>query len=330
MLACAALVTWRGTAPTTRALALSATFAVLAPWAKQVEAPVAPALVLGLWILHGRAVAMRYLVLLAGIGLAVSAAFVAWFGDPLLFNMIRLLNRHPWYTPGLFGLIQTLGSLLWNVRGILALLAAALAVGWLAPRDGERRTGPWLLPLLAALFLLPTGALSANKVGGEPYALHSASYVLAAIAALLVDASRRAPAVRWLGWAFCAIGVLAAWQSGRPVAWAARPSIWQNDNQLAYEFALRHPGEAYFPWQPLASLLAEGRLYHFEYGMMDRLLGGYEPTPAHVREELPPHMQWIAAHTRVWTFNYFPDYSVNATLPELPGWVVHSRPPPEN
>ena len=38
-------------------------------------------------------------------------------------------------------------------------------------------------------------------------------------------------------------------------------AVGQNDPQLAYEFAVRHPGEAYFPWHPLASLLAEGRLY---------------------------------------------------------------------
>jgi len=325
MLACAALVTRPGAEPTTRALAASATAAVLAPWAKQVEAPVAAALVLGLWILHGRALALRYVAMLAGIGLLVSGAFVAWFGDPLLFNMFRLLNQHPWYTPGITGLLGMLGSLLWDVRGLLALLGIALAVGLLAPVERGRRTGPWLLPLLAAVCLLPTGALSANKVGGEPYALHSASYLLAAVAALLLDAARRAPATRALAWGFCAIAIAAAWQSGRPLAWAPRPPLWQNDNQLAYEFALRHPGEAYFPWQPLASLLAEGRLYHFEYGMMDRLIGGYAPTPEHVRAELPPQLRWIAAHTRVWTFTNFPDYGVSTTLPELPGWTVRAR-----
>jgi hypothetical protein len=104
--------------------------------------------------------------------------------------------------------------------------------------------------------------------------------------------------------------------------------LWRNDPQLAYDFAVQHPGEVYYPWQPLATLLAEGRLYHFDYALMDRFIGGYEPTPEHLRANLPPRMRWIAANGRVWTFHYFPEFSQEVQLPELPGWVVRTRPPP--
>ena len=327
MLACAALVSADGTPPTTRALVASAAAAVLAPWAKQTEAPLPIALVLGVWLVHGRALAVRYALIVAGVGVLVSAVFLAWFGAPMVFNMVEILRHHGWYQPGIAGLAATFGSLLWNVRGVLALFAAAGVASLVVAGDRSRWVaGSWMPAILVALFLLPTSTLSANKIGGEAYALHSAYYLLAATAVLLVDVGRRAAPARTLGWAFCVVAVLAAWQSGKCAAWNLRASPWQNDNQLAYEFALRHPGEAYFPWQPLASLLAEGRLYHFEYGMMDRFIAGYEPTPEHVRANLPPRLRWIAARTRVWTFRYFPDYSAPVQLDELPGWVVLTRP----
>ena len=138
---------------------------------------------------------------------------------------------------------------------------------------------------------------------------------------------RRARPARVIGWTFCVLGIAAAWQSGRCSAPTAQRPLWQNHNQIAYEFAVRHPGEAYFPWQPLASLFAEGRLYHFEYGMLDRFLAGYEPTAEHVRANVPPRMHWIAGHARLWTMNqFFRDYTTEVPLPELPGFVVRERP----
>ena len=111
-----------------------------------------------------------------------------------------------------------------------------------------------------------------------------------------------------------------------PERWAA---TWDNNEQLAYEFALRHPGEACFPWQPLASLLAEGRLYHFEYGMFDRFLAGYDPTSEHVRADVPPRLRWLVGRTPLWTFShFFPEYTEQTELKELPGWIVRSRPSP--
>jgi hypothetical protein len=327
MLACAALVSADGTPPTTRALVASAMAAVLAPWAKQTEAPLPIALVLAVWLMHGRALAVRYALIVAVVGVLVSAVFLAWFGRPMIFNMVEILSHHGWYKPGVAGLAATFWSLLWNVRGILALFATAAVASVLVAGERSRWTaGAWIPPVLVALFLLPTSTLSANKIGGEPYALHSASYLLAATAVLLVELARRAAPARALAWAFCAVALLAAWQSGKAATWNLRASPWENDNQQAYEFARRHPGEAYFPWQPLASLLAEGQLYHFEYGMMDRFIAGYEPTPEHVRAHLPPRLRWIAARTRVWTFRYFPEYSATVNLEELPGWIVLTRP----
>jgi hypothetical protein len=290
------------------------------------------ALTLALWIGYGRTVALRYVALLAVIGVSVSALFVVWLGRPMIFNMFELVSRHGWFRPGLTGLAIVVGEFLLDVRGLLALCLALMAVlAWSTPAQrAPLRARPWVAPLLAALCLLPTGALGANKVGGELSSFHSAYYLIAASAAMLIDLIRRRPTLRMVGWAFCLLGIAAAWQSGRCTPKPSRFTMWQNNQQVAYEYAVRHPGEVYFPWAPLASLLAERRLYHFEYGMMDRYIGGYEPTREHLLAYVPSRMHSIAARVRVWTFNhFFPDYTVETKIPELPGWIVRSRPADE-
>jgi hypothetical protein len=325
LLACGALLSRDGQPPTARALLVSCAAAILSCWTKQTSVPLPVALAVALWWMHGRAIATRYVLLLAAIAVPTSAAFLYWFGEPMLFNMVELASRHPWSRPGLLGLVVTIWRLLLSVWEVLAMLAIGLTVVFLH-RDAETRRAatPWLPPLLAALFLLPTGALGANKLGGQPNSFHSVYYAITGSAALL--AAARAPAARRLAWAFCLAGILAAWHSGR-THWA-RP-LWRNSQQVAFEYDQRHPGEVYFPWQPLASLLAEGRLYHFEYGIFDRALGGDPPTEQHLRAHLPPAMRWIATtHKAGWTFTLLPEFSEEVHPPELDGWDVRARPAP--
>ena len=43
-----------------------------------------------------------------------------------------------------------------------------------------------------------------------------------------------------------------------------------NTQEVVYTYAVGHPGLVYFPWNGLSTLLAEGKLYHFEWGIYDR------------------------------------------------------------
>lgn len=329
LLACGALVSPDGQVPTTRALLVSSTAAVLSCWTKQTSAPMLLALALAAWWMYGRVLATRYVLLLAAVAVPVSLAFLYWLGTPMLFNVMELASRHPWIKPGLGGLVLTVWNLLRGVWEVLALLAIGLAVVFFY-RGTEARwpATPWLPPLFVALFVLPTGALGANKVGGQLNSFHSVYYVIAATAALFAATARRAPAARCLSWALCVAGILAAWHSGRCALWQ-HPPLWANHEQAAYEISLRRPGEVYFPWQPLGPLLAEGHLYHFEYGIFDRVLGGYPPTPEHLRANLPPKMRWIAtSHEAGWTFTLLPEFSEEVHPPELAQWMVRARPAP--
>lgn len=97
-------------------------------------------------------------------------------------------------------------------------------------------------------------------------------------------------------------------------------------NQQAVEFLRRHPGKAYFPWYPLATLLAEGRLDHFEYAVVDRFLAGAEPSREHVLAHVPPRMTMLVSLRQSFILRYFPDPTEEATSPGLPGWSIFVRP----
>lgn len=326
LLACAPLTPVDRTPPTTRGLLASATAAVLACWAKQIAAPLPLALVFAVWLIHGRRLAMAYALRIGAVGVAVSVAMLATFGTPMLFNMFVLMGSQPWYRPGLAGPLGQLRHLGLHTWDLLALLAVGLTTALGSPLR-RKLASSWMPPLLVAVFLLPTGALGANKIGGEESSFHSIYYLVAAIAMLFVETGTQTRMGRLLAAALLTTALVGAWRSDRYTLWGPRPSVWDNHQQRAYDFAVRHPGEAYFPGQPLASLLAEGRLYHFEYAVADRYFAGYEPSPAHLRANLPPRLRWIAGPAPLWTFHYFPEFSEETTLPELPGWSVRTRPP---
>src|SRR5204863_7831074 len=111
-----------------------------------------------------------------------------WLGDPMIFNTIVLMRQQPWYRPGLAGVATQLPEFLANVWDLLAALGVAVVAALLVRRERTPiAASPWVPPLIAAFFLLPTGAFGANKVGGEQNSFHSGYYLVAALAALLVE-----------------------------------------------------------------------------------------------------------------------------------------------
>ena len=114
----------------------------------------------------------------------------------MLFNMLEVASRHPWYKPGLGGLAAVTWSLLVSIRDLLGACAVLLAWSWAAPTaPAPLRSRAWVAPLLAAVWLLPSGALGANKLGGEPSSFHSVYYLIAGVAALVADRGRRGQAL---------------------------------------------------------------------------------------------------------------------------------------
>ena len=103
------------------------------------------------------------------------------------------------------------------------------------------------------------------------------------------------------------------------------------EEQIA-RFLRRHPGEAYFPWNPLPHLLAEGRLYHFAYGLFDRDLGGFRVTPDHIARFVPEQCRYVCFPEGRRTHRppmclepWLRDFARRVDIPELPGFECYER-----
>ena len=108
---------------------------------------------------------------------------------------------------------------------------------------------------------------------------------------------------------------------------------WQDEQAAALRYIEQHPGDAYFPWNPLEHLAAEGRLYHFEYGVFDRDLAGYPLTADHFRRHIPEDPRLICYPPRTTvgdqvTLRYLGEFRERIKVDELPKWDCYRRPEP--
>jgi hypothetical protein len=317
------LVRGDGEPPGRRRVVLAALFGVLSVFTKQVEVPLLAAELLFLILVHGRRSALEYLLASSAAALALVALFAAVFGtQALLLNTLVLPMRHPFLTLG--------PLVLQMVREFLPWIAAYVVAAWLA-RAAPR---PWLasdhaLVFLAALFLLPTSILARAKLGGGVNSYHAQPYLIAAVALALSVRLRALPErTRWLALAALSVAGFAALPLGRARhAYRNVGEIGENPQHRAAEFARAHPGEAWFPYYPLASLRGEGALYHFLSGINDRERAGYRVDDASFRAGLPASLRYVAFDPRSShdVLVRLPEFSRRVELPELPGWVVFER-----
>ena len=61
----------------------------------------------------------------------------------------------------------------------------------------------------------------------------------------------------------------------------------------AFAFARERPGQVYFPWNPLATLMLDGTASPFEYGVIDRMYAGAQLTPARLVRDMPSGLRWL-------------------------------------
>jgi hypothetical protein len=129
--------------------------------------------------------------------------------------------------------------------------------------------------------------------------------------------------------------VLILVESVLPVFWEGKMQeltayishIYDNRAEEAYGFAKVHPGMAYFPWDPLPSLLAEGKLYHFEWGVGDRALAK-TLTISQLQKHLPDHLV-IVAYPKAAQSRYIlqdlPNITDLGPDPQLPDFTVYGQ-----
>lgn len=322
-LACAALY-GAGSPRSQVRLALSAFFAVLAFWSKQVTAPLFLALPLYVGTRAGLRGFFQCLAWFAAFSLASGALLFKIFGfENLWFNLVTIPSRQLWNPPGGPTAVLSAVYKLCHESFFAFLFAAAVII----PLRKDLRHRPWSLFLWVSAFMLPAVVLSKLKAGSSNNVFCYVPYfsLLAAVLAL-ADLNVRGRYGR-----FTNLMLIVFLLMQTPLAFykffvvPARP----NDAQTAFDYVRKHPGRAYFPRLTVVHLLAEGRVYHESVALIDRKLAGLPVSDSQLRAFIPPHAALVAfpeasGDDRHWLD--LPEFSVKTRDPELPGFVVYERP----
>jgi hypothetical protein len=317
------------TAPGPRTLVAAALLAVLAAWTKQIEAPLVLAQLGWLLYVDGARAAARYAALYAAAALVVSGLFLAGFNaHNLVLNAFTIpLAQH--YAGGARAFrLEAADFLRYSLPFTLPCLLGLARGG---TGGGGRRTdrAALLLLIAAAAVLFPTGVLATIKVGGDRNSVHSLYYLGAAAALALVAAwsAAKPAAPAWRG-AILAAATVAVAVAVRQVRGYPRLSMLppRCASEDAWFYARRFPGRTYFPRDPLCTLMAEGRLYTLEYGVVDRGYAGLVPSARQVAEGLPAQLETVAYPRAdgepVMVDRFLPDFGFAQATPD---WLLFRR-----
>lgn len=377
-IACAAL--YRRQRQTSIApLLISAIFAVLAILTKQLTLPLPIALLIYLWLANGFKAFRRYLICLIVVGLGISIPLLAGFNPQLMYlNIITLPSRQPWALEltGQSNKAVILASATKNfpilfflpLIGVLSYLLWQLSI--VSKRSGKVRfwiqSNPWLMLLLVAIMMSPTATLGRVKIGGDVNNYSFSGYFLTAAFTLIllesalnllplednsVSLSARSKLSTLL---IFSLIVSFIWGYVISLQWIPKSlsRLPSNAEQVAYEYALKHPNQVYFPWYSLAGLMADQQLYHHPMGMLDRAWGDFEIKDEHFRKHIPEETKLIAFYQQnpknstmkylpgynqrfihplaesleSVILKYLPEFSQPVTIDELPGWIIYQKP----
>ena len=268
-------------------------------------------------------------------------------------------GQHPWYAnfygeefPHFFAFLGTSGQRLQILAEALIQLAdefkIILGAGFLAGIVGWciNRSSPIALPrhhLLAIIavgcFMLPMGLLGRVKVGGYlnsfGFPMYFFTLAIVVVIVLVLQAALkkvRLPQGSWFSLILVAAFALGgAWyvkkRLDRALLWASLPE-WGETEAIVH--IKRLGGTAYFPWHPVAHLLAENKAYHFQYAVYDRDLAERPISQAHYASGIPENITTFVVPDHAWRKPYTDLTLTNRfnVLGEpdrmtLPGWLIY-------
>ena len=311
--ACAVLRAIR-TTESNRWLAAAALATSLAVWTKQSAAAVPVIIAAWLFVRGHRRPAARYLAATVALGGLLGAGFMAWFGsERLLFNLVWLHLNNP-VRPD--GQLAFFGQLLASSPGWLAAVLALL-VGRSSgddPAAPARQARSLLLWL--ACGSLPLGLLAAVKVAGGWNSVHALNYALLALALALAGRVSRPEARGPARWAIAGAAMVllaAGWWAAERADLCWRPDRTQSE---ALATARQHPGRVYLPWNPLVTLITDGRIYPFDDALVCLSRQGIPAPISAVRRDIPEHA--LVIYPEPAQSRYALEYLAGARTTELP------------
>jgi len=313
-----------------RALVASAVLAMLSVASKQTMVPVAIALPCFVLMADGKRAFAHYVAVQVAASVAIFAAMLALFRPPraLLFNTFTLAIKQP--RTGSIASRIMLG--LFDLRSELAAAAAplvlliavcALAPGTIREKIAKHR---WLVFLWMAALQLPIELRAWSTYGGQVNHL-SVVTLFVALATTLGLVGLWKPDTTGLAARALLIGMLLAHV---PLAYGIRRDLQRvgaNPTQVAFNYERRHPGRAYFPFNPLAALLADGKLTHFDRALFNREVAGFLISPEQFAAGFPSGCALVAyppgQQPRAAPIRALIEDQPIADEPGLKGWNVY-------
>jgi len=325
---------------TTASLWMSAAACALAVASKQTIAPVVLAISLYIAITESGKRFAQFLLASAVTGCSLLAFLLSILpARAFLFNTLMLAAHRP-LKPD-YRQILAEAYRMGRLEALPALFPVLFLAIWSWMRVRPVRevrpffaANPWIVFLMASAVIIPVSMKAIVTVGADVNHLGFILYFLFVAAALAIqqystDANRVA---RMSSRIFLTTGILVSVAPGMIFTVpASLRNLKANASQSAYTYSLRHPGVAYFPYNPMTSLLMAGKLYDLDFALYDREIAGYPLTPQQLQSGLPhslllvalPPGQEIQSNALQRLFADF----VRISDPELPEWNIYRRSP---
>ena len=261
-----------------------------------------------------------------------------------MFNLIKVPGRHPFiskFPQNVLFVVRQFQTSTFEMQ--IALTAGLLYLSLAKERNGTLsgwlRENRWALPLTVGVLFTPLSLLGRLKIGGADNAYIYSIYFLVIACCSLAEkllAERREGVSGSLRKAFVAAILISVILIGVPLNLHAvrKDKSTLSDVMVAYNYLRKHPGEVYFPMQPLAHLEAEGKSYHYVYGVYDRWLAGFPVSQSHFESHMPPHCKLICLpatdpepldSTELVIDRNMTDYEQSEPLPELPQFQCYRK-----
>jgi hypothetical protein len=104
------------------------------------------------------------------------------------------------------------------------------------------------------------------------------------------------------------------------------PLLRENENQVAFEYLKKNPNRGYFPWNPLATLMADGKFSTVEDALgieRDHTVSG-----AHLPES-PEFIAYPPGYYSPWgkyrALDYYPEYKKDGEIQGLPKFIIFKK-----
>jgi hypothetical protein len=312
---------------------------VLAVGSKQTMAPIVLAIALFLGAAAGAKLLAHFgaAVLLGG-AVLLGAILVLVPAHAFLFNTVTLAAHRPLKDGYIELLVKSYRAGKQDALPALFPMLLLVVFQWIAAdcRPDLRdfvRGNRWLVFALCAAALIPVTAKAIVTAGADVNHLGLVLYFLFVAAALAIEQSLAGPDnsfLRGSAWMCAALGILAGIAPGAALSLPARlRGVHQNAPEAALHYELRHPGRAYFPCSPMATLLSNGKVYHVDFSVYDREIAGYPLTAHQFEAGLPPGFKVVAIPPGAQPQSsalrdMLQRYQQVADI-ELPGWTVYKQ-----